>query len=61
MILGSLNMASCHYQYPEAIQKALHWLKNNDLAAMEAGTYEIEGKDETAKAGRSRIYCQRNH
>ena len=37
MILGSLNMASCHYQYPEAIQKALHWLKNNDLAAMEAG------------------------
>ena len=45
MILGSLNMASCHYQYPEAIQKALHWLKNNDLAAMEAGTYEIEGKD----------------
>lgn len=45
MILSALNAASCSYQYPEAIKKALAWLKSNDLAAMEAGTYEIEGKD----------------
>lgn len=45
MILSSLNAAACPYTYPEAIQKALDWLKNNDLEHMENGTYEIQGKD----------------
>lgn len=45
MILSALNAVSCSYRYPEEIEKALNWLKNNDLAAMETGTYEIEGKD----------------
>lgn len=45
MILSALNAAVCPYSYPAAIQKAIDWLKSNDLSAMEVGTYEIEGKD----------------
>lgn len=45
MILSSVNAVACPYRYPEAIQKAIDWLKNNDLNAMEAGTYEIQGRD----------------
>ncbi|MDO5415578.1 MAG: YhcH/YjgK/YiaL family protein [Lachnospiraceae bacterium] len=45
MILASLKAAECPYQYPQAIQKAVDWLKSQDLEAMEAGTYEIEGRD----------------
>ena len=45
MILSSLKAATSSYKYPEAIQKAIDWLKANDLEDMAAGTYEIEGKD----------------
>lgn len=45
MILASLKAVECPYKYPAALQKAIDWLKNNDLEAMEAGTYEIEGRD----------------
>ena len=45
MILASVKAVSSPYKYPEAIQKAIDWLKANDLEAMAAGTYEIEGRD----------------
>lgn len=45
MILSSLNVAECPYKYPAALQKAMDWLKQEDLASLKAGTYEIEGKD----------------
>ena len=45
MILSSLNAVDCPFKYPEALQKGIDWLRNNDLKAMEAGTYEIEGRD----------------
>lgn len=45
MILTSLNAVACPYKYPEALQKAVDWLKNSDLESMAAGTYEIEGRD----------------
>ncbi|VEB27151.1 Toxin-antitoxin biofilm protein TabA [Actinobacillus lignieresii] len=32
-------------QYPEAIQYALRYLKNTDFDAMEAGVYELKGRD----------------
>ena len=50
MIFASLNAAACPYQYPAALQKALDWLKGQDLEALEAGTYEIEGRDIYAMA-----------
>ena len=45
MIFASTKAVACPYKYPEAIQKALDWLKDKDLASMEVGTYEIEGRD----------------
>lgn len=45
MILSSTKAVTAPYKYPEAIQKAIDWLKANDLASMAAGTYEIEGRD----------------
>ena len=45
MILASLKAKESPYKYPAALQKAIDWLKSNDLASMEAGTYEIEGRD----------------
>lgn len=45
MIFSSLNAVKSPYQYPQAINKAFDWLKNNDLEAIAAGTYEIEGRD----------------
>lgn len=32
-------------QYPKAIQFALEYLKNTDFDAMEAGVYELKGRD----------------
>lgn len=45
MIFASTNAVECPYQYPAAIQTALKWLADHDLAQLDAGTYEIQGKD----------------
>lgn len=45
MIFSSLDARECPFTYPAAIGKALNWLKEHDLARMEPGIYEIEGKD----------------
>ena len=37
MIFASTKAVACPYKYPEAIQKALDWLKDKDLASMEVG------------------------
>ncbi len=45
MIFGSANALPCPYKYLAAIQTALDWIAGNDVAHMEAGTYELQGKD----------------
>ena len=45
MILSSNNAKSCTYNYPEAIQTALDWITQHDVAHMEPGIYEIYGHD----------------
>lgn len=44
MIYTSLKEAQ-KYSWPEAFQKAFDFLGRPDLADLEAGTYEIDGKD----------------
>ena len=44
MIFSSIHNDSSVY-YPEAIQKAIHYLKEHDFLTMEPGVYEIQGKD----------------
>ena len=44
MIFSSIHNDSAVY-YPEAIQKAIHYLKEHDFLTMEPGVYEIQGKD----------------
>ena len=43
MIFSSINQEIKHY--PEAIQKAITYLRSHDFTKMETGVYEIEGKD----------------
>lgn len=45
MIFSSSLAIGCPCPYPEAIQTALEWLTNHDLANMEEGTYELQGRD----------------
>lgn len=45
MIFNSVNALDCPYQYPAAIQTALRWIADHDVAHMEAGTYELQGND----------------
>lgn len=44
MFYSSVKTSENMKKYPEAIQKAVEWLKTNDLEHMEAGKYEIDGK-----------------
>ena len=44
MIFSSINSNDDYKNYPEAVQRAINYLKNNDFVAMEPGVYEIEGK-----------------
>lgn len=44
MILASVNASECPCKYPDAIQTALNWLRDHDLANMDVGTYEIQGR-----------------
>ncbi len=45
MILSKLNGQDDFSYYPAAIQRAIQWLKTNDVMAMEPGKVEIEGAD----------------
>ncbi|MDO4326757.1 MAG: YhcH/YjgK/YiaL family protein [bacterium] len=45
MIFSSTHAVDCPYQYPEAIKTAFQWIADNDVANMEAGTYEVQGRD----------------
>ena len=45
MIFSSNKAKSCPYSYPEAIQTALNWIAEHDVAHMEPGIYEVQGKD----------------
>lgn len=44
MIFSSINSNDDCSKYPEAIQKAIQYLKDNDFNKMETGVYEIDGK-----------------
>jgi biofilm protein TabA len=43
MIFGNVNNNDDISIYPQAIQKAIKYLKENDLVSMEPGRYEIDG------------------
>lgn len=45
MIYSSLTAKEGNYQYPEAIQKALDFLKKEDTASLPVGRYELQGDD----------------
>lgn len=44
MIFSSIHSKDDFTNYPQAVQRALNYLKENDFVAMEPGVYEIEGK-----------------
>lgn len=43
MIFGNIKSNEDITSYPKAIQKAIEYLKNTDLVAMETGRYELDG------------------
>lgn len=45
MIFSAIHAIECPCQYPDAIQTALKWIADHDIASMEAGTYELQGRD----------------
>lgn len=45
MIYGNINSNECITSYPKAIQKAITYLKETDLVAMEPGRYELDGEN----------------
>lgn len=45
MIFTSADAMECPCKYPAAIQTALDWIAEHDVAHLEAGTYEIQGQD----------------
>ncbi len=44
MIFSSINSNDDFKSYPEAVQRAISYLKSNDFVNMEPGVYEIDGK-----------------
>lgn len=44
MIYSSIHVNEDLGKYPQALQRAISWLKTTDFSTMKAGTYEIEGK-----------------
>jgi len=44
MIFSSINTNDDFKSYPQAIQRAINYLKSNDFVNMETGVYEIDGK-----------------
>lgn len=45
MIFSSIYAKDDEKKYPEALRKAIRYLRETDFTAMEAGVYEIEGRD----------------
>lgn len=45
MIFSSIYSIDDFKAYPEAIQKVIGYLKENDFVKMEPGVYELEGRD----------------
>ena len=45
MIFACANAVPCPCKYPAPLEAALKWLADHDLPNMEAGTYEVQGKD----------------
>ena len=45
MIFSSIHLNEDMSKYPPAIQRAVAYLKETDFSKMEAGAYEIEGRD----------------
>ncbi len=45
MIYSSIHAIASPYQYPQPFQIAFEWIAAHDIANMETGTYEIQGKD----------------
>ena len=45
MIFSSSFAIGCPCQYPSAIQTVLEWITSHDVANMEPGTYELQGRD----------------
>jgi YhcH/YjgK/YiaL family protein len=45
MIFSSIKIKSDFAAYPEAIRRAIDYLRNNDFISMKPGVYEISGKD----------------
>lgn len=45
MIFSSAFALESPYKYPAAIQTALKWIAQHDVAHMDTGTYEIQGRD----------------
>lgn len=43
MIFGNINAKENISSYPQAIQKAIKYLKENDLVSAEPGRYELDG------------------
>ncbi len=44
MIFDHLDYAEKYYKLNPAIVKAFHFIKENDIATMKPGTYEIDGE-----------------
>lgn len=45
MIFSSLGAVSGPDCYPKAVQTALEWIASHDVAHMDAGAYELQGRD----------------
>lgn len=45
MIFDCVHAQNNPCKYPAAVETALQWIADNDVAHMEAGTYEVQGKD----------------
>ncbi len=45
MIYSSVRALECPCQYPDAIRTALTWIAEHDIAHMDTGIYEIQGRD----------------
>ena len=45
MIFASAKAVPCPCRYPAPIETALNWIAGQDVAHMEAGTYELQGQD----------------
>ena len=45
MIFSSSLAIDCPCPYPAAIRTALEWIAGHDIAGMEPGTYELQGRD----------------